>query len=108
MLPEVHVIVQMRVAEQYFSVVLFIIAYKMVLTFESVDEILMSESAIQMKATEWQFPVVPFTMLHKVDSSVESGDDHLTAAWLAQLEERRSAEREIVGSNPGRTNTQDI
>ena len=108
MLPEVHVIVQMRVAEQYFSVALFIIAYKMVLTFESVDEIFKSESTIQMKATEWQFPVVPFTMLHKVDSSVESGDDHLTAAWLAQLEERRSAEREIVGSNPGRTNTQDL
>ena len=103
-----HVIVQMRVAEQYFSVVLFIIAHKMVLTFESVDEIFKSESTIQMKATEWQFPVVPFTMLHKVDSSVESGDDHLTAAWLAQLEERRSAEREIVGSNPGRTNTQDL
>ena len=103
-----HVIVQMRVAEQYFSVVLFIIAYKMVLTFESVDEIFKSESTIQMKATEWQFPVVLFTILHKVDSSVESGDEHLTAAWLAQLEERRSAEREIVGSNPGRTNTQDL
>ena len=103
-----HVIVQMRVAEQYFSVVLFIIVYKMVLTFESVDEIFKCESTIQMKATQWQFPVVLFTMLHKVDSSVESGDDHLNAAWLAQLEERRSAEREIVGSNPGRTNTQDL
>ena len=29
----------------------------------------------------------------------------LTAAWLAQLGERRSAEREVAGSNPGRTNT---
>ena len=32
-----------------------------------------------------------------------------TAAWLAQLgdrAERRSAEREVTGSNPGRTNTQ--
>ena len=28
------------------------------------------------------------------------------AAWLAQLGERRSAEREVTGSNPGRTNTQ--
>ena len=100
MLPEVHVIVQMRVAEQYFSVVLFIIVYKMVLTFESVDEIFKCELTIQMKATEWQFPVVLFTMPHKVDSSVESGDDHLTAAWLAQLEERRSAEREIVVQTP--------
>ena len=29
-------------------------------------------------------------------------------AWLAQLGERRSAEREVVGSNPGRTNTQGL
>ena len=29
-------------------------------------------------------------------------------ARLAQLGERRSAEREAVGSNPGRTNTQDL
>ena len=108
MLPEVHVIVQIRVAEQHFSVVLFIIVYKMVLTFEPVDEIFECKSTILMKVTEWQFPVVLFTMLHKVDSSVESEDDHLTAAWLAQLEERRPAEREIVGSNPGRTNTQDL
>ena len=34
-----RVIVQIRVAEQYVSVVLFIIVYKMVRTFESVDEI---------------------------------------------------------------------
>ena len=32
----------------------------------------------------------------------------MTAARLAQLGERRSAEREAVGSNPGRTNTQDL
>ena len=30
----------MKATEQYFSVVLFIVLYKMVLTFESVDEIL--------------------------------------------------------------------
>ena len=29
-------------------------------------------------------------------------------AWLAQLGERRSAEREVTGSNPGRTNTQGL
>ena len=28
--------------------------------------------------------------------------------WLAQLGERRSAEREVTGSNPGRTNTQGL
>ena len=32
----------------------------------------------------------------------------LTAAWLAQFGERRSAEREVVGSNHGRTNTQGL
>ena len=31
-----------------------------------------------------------------------------TAAWLAQLGERRSTEREVAGSNPGRTNTQGL
>ena len=33
---------------------------------------------------------------------------HLTAAWLSQLGERRSAEREVAGSNPVRTNTQGV
>ena len=31
-----------------------------------------------------------------------------SAAWLAQLGERRSGEREVTGSNPGRTNTQGL
>ena len=31
-----------------------------------------------------------------------------TAAWLAQLGERRSTEREVAGLNPGRTNTQGL
>ena len=34
------VIIQMKATEQYFTVVLFIMLYKVVLTFESVDEIL--------------------------------------------------------------------
>ena len=34
------VTIQMKATEQYFPVVLFIMLYKMVLTFESVDEIL--------------------------------------------------------------------
>ena len=34
------VTVQMKAIEQYFPVVLFIMLYKMVLTFEPVDEIL--------------------------------------------------------------------
>ena len=34
------VIIQMKATEQYFPVVLFIMLYKVVLSFESVDEIL--------------------------------------------------------------------
>ena len=33
---------------------------------------------------------------------------HFTTTWLAQLGERRSTEREVTGSNPGRTNTQGL
>ena len=43
-------IIQMKATEQYFPVVLFIMLYKVVLTFESVDEILKCD-CIQMKAT---------------------------------------------------------
>ena len=35
-----RVAIQMKVIEQYFPAVLFIMLYKVVLTFESVDEIL--------------------------------------------------------------------
>ena len=34
------VAIQMKATEQYFPVVLFIMLYKVILTFESVDEIL--------------------------------------------------------------------
>ena len=33
---------------------------------------------------------------------------NLTAAWLDKLGERRSAEREVAGSNPGQTKTQGL
>ena len=37
--------IQMKATEQYFPVVLFIMLYKVVLTFESVDEILKCENS---------------------------------------------------------------
>ena len=46
--------IQMKATEQYFPVALFIMLYKVVQTFESVDEILQ------------YFPVVLFIMLYKV------------------------------------------
>ena len=39
------VTIQMKATEQYFPVVLFIMLYKVVLTFESVNEILMCDNS---------------------------------------------------------------
>ena len=50
----------MKATEPYFSVVLFIMLCKVVLTFESVDEILKYEYS--KKATEQYFPTVLFIM----------------------------------------------
>ena len=58
------VTIEMKATKQYFPVVLFIMLYKVVLTFESVNEIL--SGTIQMKTTEWYFPLVLFVMLNKV------------------------------------------
>ena len=69
------VTIQMKAIEQYFPVVLFIMLYKVVLTFEPVDEILWRD--IQMKATEQYFPVVLFIMLYKVVLTFESVDEIL-------------------------------
>ena len=35
-------------------------------------------------------------------------EQSLSKAWLAQLGKRRSAERDVAGSNPSRTNTQGL
>ena len=81
--------------QQHFPVVLFIMLYKMVLTFESVDEILKCVLQVKstelyfafyyavqggtnlMKSTEQYFPVVLFIMLHKVVQTFESVDEIL-------------------------------
>ena len=65
----------MKATEQYFPVVLFIMLYKVILTFESVDEIL--NVTIQMKATGQYFPVVLFIMLYKVVLTFKSVDEIL-------------------------------
>ena len=54
------VTIEMEATKQYFPVVLFIMLYEVVLTFEFVNEIL--SGTIQMKTTEWYFPVVLFVM----------------------------------------------
>ena len=65
----------MKATDQYFPVVLFIMLYKVVVTFESMDETL--NVAIQMKATEQYFPVVLFIMLYKVVLTFDSVDEIL-------------------------------
>ena len=57
-----------------------------VLTFESVDEIL--SVTIQIKATEQYFPVVLFIMLYKVVLTFESVDEIL---WCYHSNETSSA-----------------
>ena len=54
----------MKATEQSFPVVLSIMLYKVILTFESVDEIL--KCGHQMKATEQYFPVVLFIIQYRV------------------------------------------
>ena len=68
--------IQMKVTELYFCVVLFIMLYKEVLTFEMVDEIIIYGVTIQMKATEQYFRVVLFIMLQGV-VTFESVDEIL-------------------------------
>ena len=60
------VLIQMKATEQYVPVILFIMLYKVVLTFESVDEIL------QCAHSNGQyFPVVLFITLYKVVRTLE-------------------------------------
>ena len=78
----------MKATKQYFPVVLFIMLYKVVLTFATVDEIL--SVAIQMKATKQYFPVVLFITLYMVVLTFESVDeifkcDHSNESYWAVI-----------------------
>ena len=50
--------------EHHFGMVLFVMLYKVVLTFESIMK--SSGVTIQIKGTEQYFPVILFIMLYKV------------------------------------------
>ena len=58
--------IRVKAIEQYFPVLLFIMLYKVVHTFESVNEILKCDDSNEIKATEQYFPVVLFIMLYRV------------------------------------------
>ena len=64
-----------KATEQDFPVVLFLMLYEVVLTFESVDEI--QSVTIQLKAIEQYFPVVLFITLYEVVLTFESVDEIL-------------------------------
>ena len=58
------VTIQMKATEQFFPVVLFIMFYNVVLTFEFVDEILKCDHSNE---SYWQFfPVVLFIIMYRV------------------------------------------
>ena len=67
------VTIQMKATEQYFNVVLSIMPYKVVLTFESVDTILKCNHSL--KSTEQYFPVVLFIVLCKLVLTFETVDE---------------------------------
>ena len=55
------VTIQMKATEQYFAVVLFIMLYKVVLTFESVDEILKCNHSVSANVP-WKWSPVEWMM----------------------------------------------
>ena len=80
--------IQMKATEQYFPVALFILLYKMVLTFDSVDEMVWCRHASE--PIEQYFPVVLSIMLHKMVFTFESVDefqkcDHSNESYLTLL-----------------------
>ena len=77
----------MEATEQYFPVVLFIMLYKVVLTFESVDEILKCDHSKE-SYTEQYFPVVLFIMLYKVALTTESLGEILKYAMQLKATEQ--------------------
>ena len=76
----------MKATEQYFPVVLFIMLYKMVLTFESVDEIPrcdhLNESYLKY------FSVVLFIMLFVIRYSTKNNSESSLVWNLAKREKR--------------------
>ena len=75
------VTIQMKATEQYFPVVLFIMLYKVVLTFETVEEILWCDHSNESYSKQY-FPVVVFIILYKVILTFESVDENL---WCGHL-----------------------
>ena len=67
----------MKATQQYFSMSLFVMLYKMVLTFESVVESLSATSQIRQATRSSTFLLVMLFMLYKVVLAFESVDEIL-------------------------------
>ena len=76
------VTIQMKATELYFPVVLFTMLYKVVLTFECVDEIFKCDLTIQMKVTEQSFLVVLLIMVYQVLLTFKSVNEILKCVSL--------------------------
>ena len=61
------VTIQMKATEQYFPVVLFIILYKVVLTFESVDEILLCDHSHETFPAVLSHGIICFSVFYNRD-----------------------------------------
>ena len=72
----------MKVTEQYFPVILFVLLYKTVWSFEPEVEILMCDHSDGSYSNEHYFPVLRF-MLCKVVRSLESGMDEILKCDLS-------------------------
>ena len=70
-------LIQMKAIEQYFPVVLFIMLYKVVLTFESVDEILKCDHSNESYRAVLSCGAVYYKKLYKVVQTFESVDEIL-------------------------------
>ena len=68
--------IQMKAGERFFPVALFIMLYKVILTFQSADKILQLLT-IQMGSRQQYFPVVLLIILFKVVLTSESVDEIL-------------------------------
>ena len=60
------VTIQMKATEQYFPVVLFIVLYKVVLTFESVDKILWCDHSNAISFTVRSLGTICFSAFYKM------------------------------------------
>ena len=60
----------MKATEQYFPVVLFIMLYKVVLTFESVDEILWCDHSNETSSAVLLHGAIGFSIFYKVKCEI--------------------------------------